>query len=61
MNTPNGNVIRHNWWKNEKMYKDISDLHNTNFNEKNNVELNYLDYIDGEPFPNQNITGYEYK
>jgi hypothetical protein len=61
MNTPNGNVIRHNWWKNEKMYKDISHLHNTNFNEKNNIEFNYLDYIDAEPFPNLNVYGYEYK
>ena len=61
MNTPNGHILRHNWWKNEKMYNDINDLYCNNFNEKNNIEFNYLEYIDLEPFPNMNVTGYEYK
>lgn len=26
LNTPDGKVLRHNWWKNEKMYTDLKEL-----------------------------------
>ncbi len=38
-NTPDGKAIRHNWWKNDKMYKDLHDLL------KGNVEIKIEPFV----------------
>jgi hypothetical protein len=43
LNTPDGIILRHNWFKNEQMQKDIFDIL------KDSYEL-----LDDSPFPNEN-------
>jgi len=57
LNTPNGKILRHNWWKNKKMYDDLNELILTRI--KNN--FNFNKHIDKIPFPNLNPKGNEYK
>lgn len=62
LNTPIGKVLRHNWWKNEKMYSDLSKLsydieNELCFDKKPFIETEYYDKND---FPNTIVNGYEY-
>ena len=56
LNTPDGKVLRHNWWKNEKMYTDLKNL-NTNIDaEKIDTSVFHeKSYYDHHPFPNTNF------
>jgi hypothetical protein len=62
LNTPIGKVLRHNWEKNEKMYKDIEEV---NHKLNNNFWVNYTPFLENEYycnecFPNINEEGYYY-
>jgi len=60
LNTPLGKVLRHNWWKNKRMYKDLHHLIANNvieidkmyFCHINKTDLDLKKYIDAEVFPN---------
>jgi len=63
LNTPIGKVLRHNWFKNKKMYDDLSILyHNINNNLLCFGESYFIenDYYDDKNFPNIIENGYEY-
>jgi len=62
LNTAYGKILRHNWWKDQKMFRDLYELLDTH---------NHSRYIAPEPFdfdkeidphcwPNPNEHGYEY-
>jgi hypothetical protein len=62
LNTPMGKVLRHNWWKNEKMYIDLTKLL-CDINDGLCFEKKYFienDYYDNNIFPNIIDYGYEY-
>jgi hypothetical protein len=59
MNTPEGRVIRHNWWKNPKMYYDLNNIINNN--NINFESIDYKSFYDIEDFPNKNETAPEYE
>jgi hypothetical protein len=60
LNTPLGKVLRHNWWKNKRMYDDLHHLIANNvieidkmyFCHINKTGLDLKKYIDAEVFPN---------
>jgi hypothetical protein len=60
LNTPLGKVLRHNWWKNKRMYNDLNHLIENNvieidkmyFCHINKSDLDFKKYIDAELFPN---------
>lgn len=60
MNTPVGNVLRHNWAKDVRMYDDLNKLieNEKKFESVNNFNIN--DNIDDTVFPNVNNEGYNY-
>lgn len=62
LNTPMGEVLRHNWCKNQRMYIDLNKL---SYELNNNLCVNELDFMetdnyDDQDFPNIIINGYEY-
>ena len=58
LNTPIGKVLRHNWFKNQKMYDDLDKLIELkNTDTKSFIET---DYYDNAIFPNIIVNGYEY-
>jgi hypothetical protein len=64
MNTPDGRILRHNWWKNHKMYRDLYDLLDESYiisvpslNDSFNFEIEFED----QGFPNTIENGYEYR
>lgn len=64
INTPDGRILRHNWWKNSKMYQDLYYLLDENYkisvlspNDSFDFEIEFED----QGFPNTNEEGYEYK
>lgn len=58
LNTPIGKVLRHNWFKNKKMYEDIDTLIYSDKNEE--FAFNEKDFYDKNDFPNTKESGYEY-
>ena len=52
LNTPNGKVLRHNWWKNLKMFQDLYDNLNTNIPFIIPEELNIAGELDNAEYPN---------
>jgi len=62
MNTPVGNVLRHNWAKDVRMYNDLNKLieNGKNFESVDNLNFNVNDNIDSTVFPNVNNEGYNY-
>jgi len=51
LNTPDGKILRHNWYKNDKMYTDLNNLLNNK--SLNNEEFTINDDIyDNSVFPN---------
>jgi len=49
LNTPDGKILRHNWWKNEKMYEDLNILmDNDEYNIISSIDFN--NYFDKENF-----------
>jgi len=59
LNTPFGEILRHNWRKNEKMYNDLYSLINSDII-INNIPFDIEKHYDNEPFPNIIEDGYEY-
>lgn len=61
LNTPNGMILRHNWYKNKKMW---IDLHKCIFNINNNIfdksTFDKEEYYDYEDFPSINTIIPEY-
>jgi len=61
LNTPLGKVIRHNWCKSSKMYKDLNSLINSNKQDIYKFSLiNWIDWFDNKDFPNTDTNGYNY-
>lgn len=62
LNTPLGNVLRHNWLKNQKMYDDLSMLYSDINNDLCFGKTYFIEkhYYDEQTFPNTIENGYEY-
>jgi hypothetical protein len=62
LNTPEGKVLRHNWAKNQKMYKDLNEL-SSNLNSGkyfSNTLFFQEDYYDELDYPNKTDMPYNY-
>jgi hypothetical protein len=62
LNTPIGKVLRHDWWKTQKMYDDLSMLYR-NINNDLGFGKTYfieIDYYDEQIFPNLHSVYYTY-
>ena len=59
LNTPIGIVLRHNWFKNYKMFSDLN-AHITNSVSDPLKSFNFENYYDKEIYPNLSKEGYEY-
>jgi len=59
MNTPIGEILRHNWWKTPKMYNDLH-LSINSYIVATQPILNIEACLDNECFPNIAEHGYEY-
>jgi len=62
LNTPLGEVLRHNWWKNQKMYDDLNTLQ-MNINNDSSLDKTFFiekSFYDEKDFPNTTENGYEY-
>ena len=62
LNTCYGKILRHNWWKNQKMFKDLYELLDI-FNHNKYTIPEPFDFdkeIDSHCWPNPNEQGYEY-
>ena len=59
LNTPFGEILRHNWRKNDQMYNDLYNLINSDIIKKN-IPFDIEKYYDNAPFPNIIEDGYEY-
>jgi glycosyltransferase involved in cell wall biosynthesis len=59
LNTPIGEILRHNWWKTPKMYYDLHQLINSSI-VMNPPILNLESCLDNECYPNTAEHGYEY-
>ena len=51
LNTPSGEVLRHNWCKNKRMFDDMNELLDKNIT-LSNESFNFNDYYDKNDFPN---------
>ena len=61
INTPEGQIIRHHWYKTHSMYADLYDLVDINKTYNKNTEpYDFSDKFDDKPYPNPNINDYEY-
>ena len=62
LNTPLGNVLRHNWCKNDKMYDDLNILYYSINNDIYFGKTSFIEkyYYDEQVFPNIIENGYEY-
>ena len=61
VNTPAGRIIRHNWWKTHKMYRDLYDLLDVNYVIPNpSVPYDFEVELDDQGYPNPMEEGYEY-
>lgn len=62
LNTPMGRVLRHNWWKNQKMYDDLTILYRNLTIDPDFCNVSFIekDYYDDKVFPNESEVGYEY-
>jgi len=56
LNTPYGHILRHNWWKSQKLYGDLYALLDVHRNPKEKyhapLRLDYDAYLDDRVFPN---------
>jgi len=62
LNTPLGEVLRHNWWKNQKMYDDLNTLQ-MNINNDSSLDKTFFiekSFYDEKDFPNTTENGNEY-
>ena len=62
LNTPDGIILRHSWWKNTKLFGDmyaILDCHN-NKTFKCPEYIDITSFIDKAPYPNPDNSGHQY-
>lgn len=50
LNTPDGIVLRHHWWKHIKLYSDANNILNSNYVFKKDI-FNFDENFDNEPYP----------
>ena len=60
LNTPCGEILRHNWRKSAKMYADLQEILDGE-EQQNHAHYNIPANIDREPFPNEKEEGEEYR
>jgi hypothetical protein len=62
LNTAYGKILRHNWWKDQKMFKDLYDLLDTHNHHRYLVPepFDFEKAIDPWDWPNPNEHGHEY-
>ena len=61
INTPEGQIIRHHWYKTYTMYSDLYDLLDENKSfVKPDTPYDFSDKMDDRPYPNPNTYDYEY-
>jgi len=63
LNTPTGKILKHNWYKNEKMHNELDELISIITNENFHIDKTIFiekDYYDEKDFPNTIVDGYEY-
>jgi hypothetical protein len=61
INTPYGEILRHNWWKSQKMFVDLYKILDVNNPYKRPTEpYDFEKQIDPHCWPNPNEIGYEY-
>jgi len=62
LNTPDGIILRHSWWKNTKLFGDmyaVLDGHNNNrFSTPLHIDI--TSFIDKAPYPNPDNSGHQY-
>jgi hypothetical protein len=65
INTPEGQILRHHWWKTQSMFEDLYHLNNLLENKhlytKPVTPYPIEDHFDNKPYPNPNTYDYEYK
>lgn len=64
MNTPFGLVLRHNWWKDNRMYIDLYNILENSFDYRqraNEPTLIFENELDRTDFPNKDNSGSEYR
>ena len=64
INTPDGKIMRHNWWKNHYMYVCMYQIVDSFFlktHTQPTQAFNFNKELDKEPYPNPNETGHEYR
>ncbi len=63
LNTPDGIILRHSWWKNYKLFGDlyaVLDCHNNNtFKTPEWVDI--TSFLDNAPYPNPDDSGHRYR
>lgn len=62
INTPEGQILRHHWWKTHSMFQDLYNLldHNNPY-QKPEHPFQFEDKYDEKPYPNPNTYDYEYR
>ena len=61
INTPEGQIIRHHWWKTHSMYDDLYKLVDANHHYSKPFEpFSFVETMDERPYPNPNKEDYEY-
>jgi hypothetical protein len=60
LNTPYGEILRHNWWKNQKMFRDLYDLLDKYRPLVNPPAFDFVTNKDEKTYPNPNERDNEY-
>jgi len=60
LNTPCGDILRHNWWKSDKMYTDLLSVILDGGTSPTWGKYDIVANLDTEPFPNPEEEGEEY-
>lgn len=61
MNTPQGFVLRHNWWKNGQLYIDLYNQLDGKVKHHPNGIFTVAEHLDNAPFPNKDDSGSDYQ
>jgi hypothetical protein len=61
LNTPNGIILRHSWWKNQKMFSDLYKILDHSIPYTKPEPIDFDQYIDNQEFPNKDDSGEQYR
>jgi hypothetical protein len=61
LNTPYGIILKHNWWKNNRMYYDLYEALDSQFKYPILKPMTFSDFFDHTPFPNTDDSGLNYQ